>query len=238
MTESYEVYVGNLVTSVSKQELQNLFLQVGQIVSIWINPIHKQITYGFIGFADLTAANEACEQFNNRELNLCKIKVKMSNRTKLQQETRESSSSSSSSSTTTTKGILLELPKKTGCSKSHILKKIFVKNLRQNQEIVKDFAMACKEAENIAFPKRCEMIKTNSEQSDLSTLEKTIIRNFKTPRQKNTVLVDFDLSKGKLMPTEQYDKYFNLQLLTPRSVTQPKQKKAKPFELDYRAVCE
>ena len=56
-------------------------------------------------------------------------------------------------------------------------------------------------------------------------------------RQKNTVLVDFNLLKGKLMTTEQYDKYFNVNLSTPRSVAQPMQKKAKPFELDYRSVC-
>ena len=206
MTECYEVYVGNLVTSASKQELQNLFSQVGQILSIWINPMHEQITYGFIGFADLTAANEACKRFNDRELNLYKIKVKMSKRTELRTKTEGSSSS---------KGILLELPKKTGCSKSHKLKKILVKNLRENQEIVKDFAMACKEAENIPFPNQCGIIKTDCEQSDLSTLEQTIIRNFKTPRQKNTVLVDFNLLKGKLMTTEQYDKYFNVNLSTP-----------------------
>ena len=39
------------------------------------------------------------------------------------------------------------------------------------------------------------------------------------------------------MTTEQYDKYFNVNLSKPQSVAQPMQKKAKPFELDYRSVC-
>ena len=117
MAKSYEVYVGNLLTSVSKQKLQNLFSQVGDIVSIWINPKHKQITYGFIGFADLASANEACKRFNNEELNFCKIKVKMS------------FMSFMSKSEKSEKSILLELPKKKQCLKSHSLKKILVKNL-------------------------------------------------------------------------------------------------------------
>ena len=224
MTESYEVYVGNLATSVSKKELQNLFSQVGDILSIWINPIHKPITYAFIGFANLNTANEACKRFDNRELNFCNIKVKISYKT-VRIETNS-------------KSILLDLPKKKGCSKSHLLKKILVKNLRENPEIAKDFATACKEAEDITLPKQLQMIKTAPEQSDLSSLEETIIRNFKTPRQKNAVPVDFDLSKGKLMSTDEYDKHFNVILTKPRFLVPEIQKQTIPFELDYRSVCE
>ena len=82
------------------------------------------------------------------------------------------------------------------------------------------------------------MIKTAPEQSDLSSLEETIIRNFKTPRQKNAVPVDFDLSKGKLMSTDEYDKHFNVILTKPRFLVPEIQKQTIPFELDYRSVCE
>ena len=233
MTESYEVYVGNLSTSVSKQELQSLFSQVGNILSIWINPKHKQITYAFIGFADLTTANEACKRFDNQEFYLHNIKVKMSFKNiKIE---------------TSSRSILLDLPKKKRCLKSHLLKKILVKNLKENPEIVENFKMACQEMENIADHNNYEMIKTNPEQCDIITLEETIIRNFETPRQKKTIPVDFDLSKGKLMSNEQSDKWFNLQLSTPRVEQQqqqqqqpqtPKKQKKIPFELDYRSVCD
>ena len=236
MTESYEVYVGNLLTSVLKQELEDLFSEVGDIVSIWINPKHKQITYAFIGFGDFNTANEACKRFDNHELNFCKIKVKMSFKTvKI---------------ATNGKSILLDLPKKKGCSKSHLLKKILVQNLRQNPEIVEDFKMACQEAENLTCSNQGEMIKVNAEQCDLSILKETIIRNFKMPRQKKPISVDFDLTKEKRLTTEQSDKWFNLQLPTPCVVQQQQQqqqqqpqqpqavKKKIPFELDYRSVCE
>ena len=50
-------------------------------------------------------------------------------------------------------------------------------------------------------------------------------------------VVDFDLSKGKRLTTEQNDKFFNLQLTKPRPVTK-EQKKTKPYALDYRSVCD
>ena len=221
MTQSYEVYVGNLPSDVSIETLHGLFSQVGQVLSIWINQKYKLITYGFIKFGDVNAANEACERFNNRELNFSKIKVKMSFENGKRQ-----------------KSILLDLPKKVGCSKNHTLKKILVQNLRKNPEIVKDFHNACKEAQNIDFPNQCEIITNYCEQPNLLTLEQTIIRNFKTPRQKNPVPVDFDLTKDKVMLTKQFDKYFNLTLTTVRPIVLPTEKKKKPFALDYRSVVD
>ena len=62
-------------------------------------------------------------------------------------------------------------------------------------------------------------------------LETTVLRYFKPTCEKN------DLSKGKRLTTEQYDKFFNLQLTKPRPVTK-EQKKTKPYALDYRSVCD
>ena len=224
MSNSYAVYVGNISTTVSIEKLKDLFSQVSEILSIWINPKYKTVTYGFIHFANLTAANEACERFNNVELDFCNIEVKPSNR---QPKTYNRNS------------ILLELPKKTGCTKEHTLKKILIKNLRENKEIVKDYITAYKEAEDIAFPRTLQMIKTAPERSDLLTLETTVKRYFKTSCDKNTMRVDFDLLDGKLVTTEQYDKFFNMQLTKQRNVTvtKPKPKPKIPFDLDYRSVC-
>ena len=226
MTESFNVYVGNLSASVSEKKLQDLFSQVGEVLSVWINRLYERITYGFIKFKNLPDAKQAIERFNDVELDFFRIKVKMSTQTEL------------GISKTEKRSILLELPKNKGETKSHKLKKILSKNLRQNKEIAKDFATACKEAEDITLPKQLQMIKTAPEQSDLSSLEETIIRNFKTPRQKNAVPVDFDLSKDKLMTTDEYDKHFNVILTKPRFLVPEKQKQTIPFELDYRSVCE
>ena len=95
---------------------------------------------------------------------------------------------------------------------------------------------------------QCEEVKHNSEQCNLETLEETVIRNFKKPRQKKPIPIDFDLTKGKLMSVEQSNRWFNLQFQTTTTQQQQQQqqpqpqteivKKKIPFELDYRSVCE
>ena len=205
MTESYEVYVGNLPTDVLKQKLEELFSDVGDIVSIWINPKYKQITYAFITFGDYDTANEACKRFDNYELNFSKLKVKMS------------------FMNVGSKGILLDLPKKKGRSKSDLLKTILVKNLTENPEMVEDFVIACQKMENLTCSDECETVTTNPHECNLETLEETIIRNFKKPRQKTTIPIDFDLTKDKHLTTEESNKWFNLQLATACVVQQQQQ---------------
>ena len=205
MTESYEVYVGNLPTDVLKQKLEELFSDVGDIVSIWINPKYKQITYAFITFGDYDTANEACKRFDNYELNFSKLKVKMSFKNVV------------------SKGILLDLPKKKGRSKSDLLKTILVKNLTENPEMVEDFVIACRKMENLTRSDECETVTTNPHECNLETLEETIIRNFKKPRQKTTIPIDFDLTKDKHLTTEESNKWFNLQLATACVVQQQQQ---------------
>lgn len=214
MNKCFSVYAGNLSKSVSEKKLRDLFSQVGEVLSVWINPLYEQVTYGFIKFENLADAEQAIERFNDVELDFFRIKVKMSTLTELVISKTEKHS------------ILLELPKKKGESKEHTLKKILSKNLRQNKEIAKDFATACKEADDIALQKQLQMIKTAPEQSNLSTLEETIVRNFKTPRQMNTVQIDFDLSKDKLMTTDEYNKHFNV-ILTKQRTLIPKETKNK-----------
>ena len=109
-------------------------------------------------------------------------------------------------------GILLELPKKTGCTREHSLIKILRNNLIENNEIVKDYAEAYLEAENIPFAKEFQIIKAAAETPNLSTLETTIVRYFEASCKENTLFkeVDFDISKGKVLTTEQNDKFFKI----------------------------
>ena len=90
--------------------------------------------------------------------------------------------------------------------------KILRNTLIENNEIVKDYAEAYLEAENITSAKEFQIIKAEPETPNLSTLETTILRYFKPCSEKNTLFkeVDFDLSKGKVLTTEQNDKFFNI----------------------------
>ena len=249
---SKSVYVGNVPANVSEMTMKQFFSQVGSVVDVWINLSFEKITYCFIEFANAENVNDACNQFNNYELDSFKLIVKPSKR----KSTMTTTTTTTIAATTTRnsrnsrnrrESILLELPKRQSCSKNHTLKKFFLKNLNDNKDIIEDFKKAVSQADDIAFPRSFEMIKTEPETSDLATLETTIMRNFESPHKKNTwpLQVDIDLSKGKLLTTEEHEKFFTKPqnvLDTAQSVVKPKQivvkpkRKKIPFELDYRGV--
>ena len=89
------------------------------------------------------------------------------------------------------------------------------------------------------------MVQTKPEPCTLATLEETIIRNFKMPRQKKQIPIDFDLTKDQKLTQGQYDKWFKTQLPIPSQRQQKQQKQQTehvkqkiPIELDYRSVCD
>ena len=224
---TYSVYVGNLPTTVSTEQLTNLFFQVGEVLDVWINPLYQNITYGFIKFSTEVATQEACKRFNGLKLDYSHIKVNFS----MKNETESSISNKDS--------ILLELPKKTRSCKKHLVKVNLLKTLRRNKDIQKDFTVACKEMEDIPLTDVPHEIKTAAEPTDLTTLETTVTRYFKpTICKNNTLEVDFDLSKGKLLTNEQHDQFFNVQFTKPRPAAAKQIKKARPFAFDYRTVCD
>lgn len=205
MDNCYSIYIGNLSITVTRERLQNLFSKVGEISSIWINYNHKTVTYAFIAFDHLIDAKKACEQFNGQKLDEFIIKVNLSKKTeqKIKLKLKYSAKRPNGS-------VLLELPKKTGCSNKELAIRILRKDLIEHNEIVKDYAEAYLQAENIPFANKPEIIKSAPETPDLTTLETTIKRYFKPTCEKSTLEVDFDLSKGKVLTTEQYEKFFNL----------------------------
>ena len=205
MDNCYSIYIGNLSITVTRERLQNLFSKVGEISSIWINYNHKTVTYAFIAFDHLIDAKKACEQFNGQKLDEFIIKVNLSKKTeqKIKLKLKYSAKRPNGS-------VLLELPKKTGCSNKELAIRILRKDLIEHNEIVKDYAEAYLQAENIPFANKPEIIKSAPEIPDLTTLETTIKRYFKPTCEKSTLEVDFDLSKGKVLTTEQYEKFFNL----------------------------
>ena len=222
--ECYEVYVGNLSTSITTEQLKDLFSQAGQVLNVWINQDHLKITYGFVKFDNLISAQNACKQFNGLELDSEYIIVKISkpkNNTKNYLPQRC--------------GILLELPKKQQPFREFLLKKALAKDLRQNRELGADFVDACIEMEQLTFDNKPEIIKTAPEEVNLDTIAQTIKRYYKPPLKKDNWEVDIDLSKGKLLTEQEYDKFFNLKL-SKTLQRKPTPKKGKTFSLDYRTV--
>ena len=206
MSNSYDVYVGNLSVTISREKLRKLFSEISEILFVWVNQAHQRFTYAFVAFYHLTDAKKACEEFNNRNLDGFIIKVKLSIKTKqkLNNAVRKK-----------TNDILLELPKRTSKkipTKEDKLREILIDNLKkQDKKFVKDFTKAITEAENVCI-EECEMIKTEPEKTNLRTLENTVIRYFK-PTSKKSILfkeVDFDISKGNVLTTEQNNKFFKI----------------------------
>ena len=107
MNDSYDVYVGNLSVATSREQLRELFSQAGQVLFVWIKEAHQRFTYAFIAFYNLNDAREACEIFNNQNLDGFIIKVNLSIRTqqKLSGSVRKKTNNAS---------VLLDLPKREG----------------------------------------------------------------------------------------------------------------------------
>lgn len=233
MSEYFEIYVGNLPANVPNQQLRELFLPLGEVLHVWIKRQFKTITYGFVGFSSLETCHEACERFDNYILGLSKLKVKMSFKNEKNKK----------------KSILLEMKKKSGMTKEHLLRLTLMGNLRENRDIRESFKMAMQDAENVTDSKTFKIVKHLGEPCNLETLEETVIRNFKKPRQKNPIAIDIDLTKGKRLSLEQNDRLFNLKFeTTPTTTTtttatatgtKTKQQRRKiPVSMDYRSVCD
>lgn len=205
MSNSYDVYVGNLSVTISKEKLRELFSEIGEILFVWVKEAHQRFTYAFVAFYHLSDAKEACETFNNKNLDGFIIKVNFSIRTqqKLDGSVRKRTDSG---------GILLELPKRTNKkipTGEDKLRGILCDNIKaQNEDFARNFAKAMVEAENVC--NEFEITKTEPKKVSLETLEDIVIRYFKSSK-KNTLFkeIDFDISKGNVLENEQNDKYFD-----------------------------
>ena len=205
MSNSFDVYVGNLSVTISREKLREMFSKIGKILFVWINQVHQRFTYAFVAFYHLSDAKKACVEFNNQNLNGFIIKVNLSIKTQLKLD---------NSVRKKTSDLLLELPKRTGKkipTKEDKLREILRDNLKkQDEKFVRDFINATTEAENVCI-EACE-IKTEPEKTDLTTLENTVIRYFKPASKKVTLFkeVDLDISKDNVLKSEQNDNLFKI----------------------------
>ena len=210
----YDIYIGNLSVTTSRERLTILFSNIGEISSIWINQKHQTFTFAFITFCHLTDAKKACEQFNNKDLDGTVVKVSLSFKTqqKLSNCVRKRNDNILLPKR---EGILLELPKRKGKkipTKEDKIREILTDNLvkTNSKEFVGDFFNALLEADDLICSNQCRIIKTEPETSNLKNLDDTIRRFFnKTSSKANSLFeVDFDLSKNNVITTRQYEKFF------------------------------
>lgn len=207
MSNSYDVYIGNLSVATSREQLRELFSQAGEILFVWIKEAHQRFTYAFIAFYNLSDAKEACQIFNNRNLDGFIIKVNLSIRTqqKLSGSVRKKTNDAS---------VLLNLPKREGKKNptgEDKLREILTENIKkQGESFVNLFTNALMELEDITSGK-CELIKAEGEKPNLEALEDVVVRYYK-PCKKNTLFkqVDFDISNGKVLTNEENMKYFKI----------------------------
>ena len=207
MSNSYDVYIGNLSVATSREQLRELFSQAGEILFVWIKEAHQRFTYAFIAFYNLNDARKACEIFNNQNLDGFIIKVNLSIRTqqKLSGSVRKKTNDAS---------VLLNLPKREGKKNptgEDKLREILTENIKkQGESFVNLFTNALMELEDITSGK-CELIKAEGEKPNLEALEDVVVRYYK-PCKKNTLFkqVDFDISNGKVLTNEENMKYFKI----------------------------
>ena len=236
MDNYYDIFIGNLPASVTREQLQNQFSQVDNIKKIWINESFDKITYAFISFDNLYAAEEACNRFNETELDSFKITVRISEKTKV--KTFCCKPKSEAEPTNNDGSILLELKKRKNISKSHQLKVLLLKDLRQNREIINDFIDAWTEIGHTPFSTDFNIVRTDPVPPSVTDLESTIVRYFKSTDQKKPLQVDFDLSQGKTLTNDQFDKFFNIRFTKPRPLKPEPKKRKIPIAFDYRSVVD
>lgn len=207
MSNSYDVYIGNLSVTISREKLRELFCEVGEILFVWVKQGNLRFTYAFVAFYHLSDAKQACEIFNNQNIDGFVIRVNLSIKT-------QRNLNSCVKKKTNNPGIILELPKRTMRKIPTVednLRKILADQLKsQNRNFVSNFMEAMVEAENVSLG-QCEIIKTEPEKTNLETLENIVIRYFK-PCKKRTLFkeIDFDISKGNVLGSDQNKKYFNI----------------------------
>ena len=135
MNDYFDVYVGNLSTSISEKQLQKFFAPFGNIDHVWINDTyrHRHHTYGFVTFYNLDDARKARQINNNKWV----VNISQKTQQKLDRAVRKKSE----------KSILKdELPKIKHGTKKQVLEKILKQKVIEYQQEDKDFIVTFKNA--------------------------------------------------------------------------------------------
>ena len=191
MNDYFDVYVGNLSTSISEKQLQKFFAPFGDIDHVWINDTygHRHHTYGFVTFYNLDDARKACQINNNKWV----VNISQKTQQKLDRAVRKKSE----------KSILKdELPKIKHGTKKQVLEKILKQKVIEYQQEDKDFIITFKNAlieieNNEPLSNEHKIIKHAPEKMNFKELENIVVRYYEPVKKGNRLFkeIDFDLCK-------------------------------------------
>ena len=191
MNDYFDVYVGNLSTSISEKQLQKFFAPFGDIDHVWINDTygHRHHTYGFVTFYNLDDARKACQINNNKWV----VNISQKTQQKLDRAVRKKSE----------KSILKdELPKIKHGTKKQVLEKILKQKVIEYQQEDKDFIVTFKNAlieieNNEPLSNEHKIIKHAPEKMNFKELENIVVRYYEPVKKGNRLFkeIDFDLCK-------------------------------------------
>ena len=191
MNDYFDVYVGNLSTSISEKQLQKFFAPFGDIDHVWINDTyrHRHHTYGFVTFYNLDDARKACQINNNKWV----VNISQKTQQKLDRAVRKKSE----------KSILKdELPKIKQGTKKQVLEKILKQKVIEYQQEDKDFIVTFKNAlieieNNEPLSNEHKIIKHAPEKMNFKELENIVVRYYEPVKKGNRLFkeIDFDLCK-------------------------------------------
>lgn len=203
MNNYFDVYVGNLAVSTSREQLSKLFLQFGEIKSVWLKTLPKRYTstYAFVTFYNLNDAKEACAVFNNKNLDGFILKVRISRKTqeRLSGDVRKKTDQSILRNEHVTSGE--KLPR-------NILKDKIMEYQKQDNDFIQTYVNATCEMKDIAPKVMCPPIINTFEKPNLETLESIVVRYYKPVKRNYLKAIDFDLSHRKVLTVEENEKFF------------------------------
>lgn len=203
MNNYFDVYVGNFAVSTSREQLSKLFLQFGEIKSVWLKTLPKRYTstYAFVTFYNLNDAKEACAVFNNKNLDGFILKVRISRKTqeRLSSDVRKKTDQSILRNEHVTSGE--KLPR-------NILKDKIMEYQKQDNDFIQTYVNATCEMKDIAPKVMCPPIINTFEKPNLETLESIVVRYYKPVKRNYLKAIDFDLSHRKVLTVEENEKFF------------------------------
>lgn len=87
----YDVYVGNLRNTTTRDDIKDVFSTIGKIASIWIKQSRQTLNYAFVRFYHLHDAKNACKTFDNKNFDglIIKVRLAISTQQKLKNNSRQ-----------------------------------------------------------------------------------------------------------------------------------------------------
>ena len=215
-TNYFDVYVDNLSISISKKHLSKLFSQAGDVLSVWTqSAFNEKYTYAYVKFSKLEDAKNACELFNNKNIDGLVIKVSLSTKT---QQRLGSVREKTHDASIIRKSMPRVEPGTTNIWKERQLQEILkqdlelgIKSQKKGERFIQSFTSALTDIAKIPDSVGCDLIKSEAEEVNIETLESIVIR-YHQPVKKHILLkdVDFDLSNNQTLNKKENKDYFKI----------------------------